>query len=348
MADDPSTPAKGPNLPGIVPIGGDPLPGPIEPVNPLVRLATQFFVIPMAIVIFCIFLVFVFRWLTWEKRDLSTYISALSSTTRSSSQKEQDAIKMLNYIQESKRWQSIYDVTEQLRLNREKFLQENPEFPSKIARLFRETAGDDRRVRQYLAQVLGLVGGPEVVPVLIDSLNDSDSETAIHAMVALGRIGDPQCIPALLTQSRSPDRGLRQTAVFVLGNFHDPAAISRCAETLNDPDLLVGWNAAFALARQGDARSVPTLERFLDQDYVDRMGREYAPTVSATAPAGAPLATFHPERLEQYRATAVKLLAQFQDPRIQKELQSTASNDKQLKVRQAAIEALKVPHDKKN
>jgi glutathione S-transferase len=57
----------------------------------------------------------------------------------------------LSYIQESKRWQSIYDVTEQLRLNRAKFLQDNPDFPQKVARLFRETAGDDRRVRQYLA-----------------------------------------------------------------------------------------------------------------------------------------------------------------------------------------------------
>src|SRR5262245_55713630 len=126
MKDDPN-PAKGPKLPGIVPIGGDPQPGLIEPVNPLVRLATQFFIIPLAIVIFCVFRVFVCRRLTWEKRDLSAYLTALSSTTRSSTQKEQDALKMLNYIQESKRWQSIYDVTEQLRLNREKFLQDNPE-----------------------------------------------------------------------------------------------------------------------------------------------------------------------------------------------------------------------------
>ncbi len=342
MNETSSNPAKGPNLPGIVPVGGNPAPGPIEPVNPLIRLAAQFFLIPMAIVIFCVFLIFVFRWLTWEKQDLSTYVSALSSTTRSPSQKEQDALKMLSYIQESKRWQSIYDVTEQLRLNRAKFLQDNPDFPQKVARLFRETAGDDRRVRQYLAQVLGLVGGPEVVPVLAQSLQESDSDTAIHAMVALGRIGDPSCIPALLEASHSPDRGIRQTAVFVLGNFHEISATARCAEAVNDPDLLVQWNAAFGLARQGDARAVPILERFLDQDYVERSTRDYTPTVSPNSEKSTPLSPFHPDRLEQYRATAVRLLGQFPDPHIQKELQSAADGDKQLKVRQAAIEALKM------
>jgi len=337
----PTSSAHGPRLPGIVPIGSD---GEtvIEPLNPLVRLAVQFFVIPMAIVVFCVLLVFVFRWLTWENRDLSAYLSALNSATRSSSRKEQDALKLLNYIQDAKHWQSIYDVTEQLRFNRQAFLAENPDFPVKVAQIFGQSSGADRQVRQYLAQVLGLVGGPEVVSVLISALDDSDTETVIHSMVALGRIGDATAISHLVEASKSSDRGLRQTAIFVLGNFADPRAIARCAEALNDPDLLVEWNAAFALARQKDARAVPILERFLDEEYVQHVAKKYTPTVG-TASTGNDknqLATFHPERLEQYRATAVRLLGQFSDARIQKELQKAAGEDKQLKVRQAAIEAL--------
>ena len=110
-------PEEGPRLPGVVPTGSDAGLPTVEPVNPLVKLAVQFFVIPMAIVVLCVGLVFIFRWLTWEKRDISAYLSALSSGTRSSSQKEQDALKLLNYIQDAKRWQGIYDVTEQLRLS---------------------------------------------------------------------------------------------------------------------------------------------------------------------------------------------------------------------------------------
>jgi HEAT repeat protein len=333
---DPNSP-KAPHLPGIVPRGGDPEPIP-EVSNPLVRLAVQFFAIPMAIVIFCVALVFLFRWLTWEKRDLDSYLDAVQSSIRSASQKEQEAMKLLNYIQEAKRWQSIYDVTEQLRFNREEFLRENPDFPARVARVFRE-AGPDRRVRQYLAQVLGLVGGPEVVPELTAALKDSDSETVIYAMIALGRIGEPSAIPDLIEASYSSDRGIRQTAVFVLGSFEDDSkAIERSAEALNDPDVLVQWNAAFSLGRAGDPRALPVLKYFLDEDYVSQATAQYARTTGA---GETQLATFHPDRLEQYRATAIRLLGEYPEESLQKELQIVAKNDKQLKVRQAAIEVLR-------
>jgi hypothetical protein len=44
--------------------------------------------------------------------------------------------------------------------------------------------------------------------------------------------------------------------------------------------------------------------------------------------------------MEQYRATAIRLLGRFNDEKIEKELQKIAVHDKQLKARQAAIEAL--------
>ena len=334
---DTSHPGEGPKLPGITPIGGGEEP-PVEPLNPLVRLAVQFFVIPMAIVLFCVGLVFVFRWLTWEKKDVTAYLNVLGSASRSPAQKQQDALQLLNCIQDAKRWQGIYDVTQELQFNREKFLLEHPDFPARVAGVFRQSSGADRQVRRYLAQVLGLVGGAEGIAALLASLEDPDSETVVHAMVALGRIGDPAALPALLQLSKSSDRGVRQTAIFVLGNFNDRDAIARCAEALNDADLLVSWNAAFALARNHDARATPVLERFLDADFMDRMTRAYQPTEGSGT--GAALPTFNPERLEQYRVIAVRLLGQFPDPKILKELETTANQDKQLKVRQAAIEIL--------
>jgi hypothetical protein len=336
------SPSEGPRLPGIVPIGSDPQKS-IEPVNPLVRLAVQFFVIPMAIVIVCVALAFVFRWLTFEKKDTSTYLATLSSATRSSSQKEQDAMKLLQYVQDAKEWQGIYDVTQQLRFNREAFLKENPDFPLKVAQIFQKSAGADRKVRQYLAQVLGLIGGSEVVNVLLSALEDSDSETVIHSMIALGQIGDPKAITPLIQLSKSDDRGVRQTAVFVLGNFDDLEARRRCTEALNDPDLLVTWNAAFGLARRSDPVALPVLERFLDADYIDNVTKAYAPTSNGGtgASSSTPLATFHPDRLEQYRAVGVRLLGQYSDLAVRQKLEKTAINDRQLKIRQAAIEAMK-------
>ena len=336
--EDETEPDRAPSLPGVHPSKKVKLIE--EPVTPIKKLIVQFFLIPIAIVLLCVSLVFIFRWLTWEKQDLSTYLAALSSGSRPSASKEQEALKLLHYIQEAKRWQSIYDVTQQLRFNRDKFLAENPEFSTKIARIFQQLSGKDPRVRQYLAQVLGLVGGNEALTVLISALEDSDAEMVIHSMIALGRIGDPSAIPGILSVSHSDDRGLRQTAIFVLGNFKDTRAMDRCAETLNDLDPLVSWNATFALARQRDLRAFPMLERFLDEEYVFRM-------VHSTKQD--PGSALQPDRLEQYRVTAIHLLGQLvlahpkelPIQRIQQELQQTAANDHQVKVRQAAIEVLK-------
>jgi hypothetical protein len=335
------SPSEGPRLPGIVPIGSDSQKV-VEPVNPLVKLAVQFFVIPMAIVIVCVALAFVFRWLTFEKKDTAAYLATLSSATRSSTQKEQEAMKLLQYVQDAKQWQGVYDVTQQLRFNRETFLKENPDFPLKVAQIFQKSAGADRKVRQYLAQVLGLVGGPEVVNVLLSALEDTDSETVIHGMIALGQIGDHKAIPQIIQLSKSTDRGIRQTAVFVLGNFDDPEAKKRCGEALNDPDVLVTWNAAFGLARRSDPAALPVLERFLDSEYVSNVARTYTPTATGTSASSIPLATFHPDRLEQYRVVGVRLIGQYSDPLLRRKLEKTAKDDPQLKVRQAAIEAMKM------
>jgi HEAT repeat protein len=341
---------EAPPLPGIVPKGSDANQDlPLQEINPLVRLSIQFFVIPMAIVVFCVALVFIFRWLTWEKKDLSAYLGAIHNSSRTSSQKEQEALKLLNYIQEAKQWQSIYDVTQELRFNREKFLAENPDFSTKIAKVFKDTPTSDHRVRQYLVQVLGLVGGPEITSVLTDALNDSDSETVIHSMIALGRIGNVQSVPRIMELSKSDDPGIRQTAVFVLGSFEDEAALTRCAEALNDPDRLVDWNAAFSLGRHHDPRAFTALHQFLDQEFIEKIAHDYA-LASETAGNNSNASTatsIPPERLEQYRATAVRLLGLYLDENLKKELQAIADNDKQIKVRQAAIEVLnKKPEEK--
>jgi hypothetical protein len=344
MSETRTDPQEAPHLPGIVPRGSDPLPekpGPIDPTNPLVKLALQFFVIPMAIVLVCITLVFVFRWLTFEKRDLSAYVSALHSATRPAAQKEHDALKILNYIQETKRWQSIYDVTEQLRFNREKFLAQNPEFTAKVSQVFQQASGSDRKMKQYLAQVLGLVGDRETLPVLIQALKDSDSELVIHSMVAMGRIQDPSAVPALIEQSEASDPGIRQTAIFVLGSFNEPRAVDRCAQSLYDPDLLVRWNAAFALGQQKDPRSIEVLKSFLDSALIEKAFHEYHLNFASASSKDSSSPQFHPERLEQYRATAVRLLAQFTDENLRAALRATAKNDPQPKIQQAAIDGLK-------
>src|SRR6185295_4517585 len=114
---------------------------PTEERSPLVVLALQFFVIPLLIVLFCVGLYFIFRWLTYERRDVNDYLSALNA--KSASSRQEAAFALLNYIQEAKRWQSLSDLNDQLRFDREKFLKENPAFVEKLIAQFKEARGRD-------------------------------------------------------------------------------------------------------------------------------------------------------------------------------------------------------------
>src|ERR1039458_9493055 len=63
-------------------------------------------------------------WLTAERKGLDDYLGALRAS--SGEQRTRQAQYLLNYIQDSKRWQGIFDVTAQISADREQFLAKNP------------------------------------------------------------------------------------------------------------------------------------------------------------------------------------------------------------------------------
>src|SRR6185369_8063596 len=114
------------------------------------------------------------------------------------------------------RWQGIYDVTQQLRADKEKFLREHPNFTEKLIEIF-ENSKDDAKVRRYLALTLGIIGNEKATTALIKAVGDKDTETEIAALLALGNVRDQTSLPVILQAARSDDAGVRQTAVYVLG-----------------------------------------------------------------------------------------------------------------------------------
>ena len=229
-------------------------------------LLVQLVVIPLAVVAFCVALGGLFMWLTSERKDFDDYVRALQSS--SGTKRSQQAQYLLNYIQESKRWQGIFDVTAQISADREQFLARNPAAVAQLTQIFEESAGQDAKTRRYLALVLGLLGDREVLPALRRGLGDGDADTVKNCLWALARLRDNESAPVIVGLTKHDEAPVRLMAVYALGFLDGPTPVLVAA--LNDSDEMVKWNAAFALANKGDKAGRDQLVKLLDKEYVDR------------------------------------------------------------------------------
>jgi HEAT repeat protein len=308
--------------------GGSPVEmEPAEEKSGLATLAVQLVVIPLAVVLFCVALAGLFIWLTTERKGLDDYLNALRAS--SGQQRAQQAQYLLNYIQDSKRWQGIFDVTAQISADRDQFLAKNPHAVADIVQVFEESKGQEPRTRRYLALVLGLLGDREAVSPLRDGLNDGDSETVKNCVWALGRIGDEDSATSIIKLTHSDEQSVRLMAVYVLGSMNAPLAVSVLQASLNDPDELVKWNAAFALANKGSPAAWDVMARLLDKEYVDR--------VTGLMPReGRPLE----ENIQRYRMAAVAWVARLNPTKARPLLEKMSATEPDLQVRNAAIQQL--------
>ena len=293
----------------------------------LATLAVQLVVIPLAVVLFCVALAGLFIWLTAERKGLDDYLNALRAS--SGQQRSQQAQYLLNYIQNSKRWQGIFDVTARISADRDQFLANNPRAVADIVQVFEESKGQDLRTRHYLALVLGLLGDREAVTALRDGLNDSDAETVKNCVWALGRIGDEDSALPIIKLTHSDEQSVRLMAVYVLGSMNNPQAVRVLQASLNDPDELVKWNAAFGLANKGSGAAWDVLARLLDKEYVDRV-TELMPR------EGRPLQ----ENIQRYRMVAAVWVAKLDPAKARPLLEKMSTSEADLQVRNAAIQQL--------
>ena len=298
-----------------------------EEKSKLTTLAVQLFVIPLAVVLFCVALAGLFVWLTSERKGLDDYLNALRAS--SGERRSQQARNLLNYIQDSKRWQGIFDVTAQISADRDQFLAKNPQAVTEIVQVFEESNGQDAKTRRYLALVLGLLGDREAVPALRAGLADNDAETVKNSLWALGRISDEGSVLQVIELTRSNEASVRLMAVYVLGSMKDPAARRVLEASLNDPDELVKWNAAFGLANQGNLAAWDVLVRLLDKEYVDRV-------TQLMQQEDRPLR----QNVSRYRAAAIMWLAKLDATKAELLLEKMSGSEPDLLVRNAAIQQL--------
>jgi HEAT repeat protein len=261
------------------------------------------FVVPLLVVMACVAVFIGFGWIAYDRQGTSDYLNDLRSSWK------------------PRRAQAAYELSKILTAD-PTALDQEPGIREEVRRLFAET--DDEQMKRYLALVLGYTQDPEAVPLLIEALDDSSSETRIYALWGLGKTNDPRAVSPLLEALEDPDPGIRKTAAFGLGELGDPEAIPELAPLLDDEAVDVRWNAALALANLGSDLGVPVLYRMLDRSHTAQI-----PDIT-------------PAQTEEAMISAVRALASLKHLEAHDRLDRLATDDPNLKVRQAAIEALRL------
>jgi HEAT repeat protein len=290
------------------PVDPDPLDDPVRQSTPF--LVLQFFIFPLSIVAVCVTVFVVFGLIASEGKGPRQYLDEVRTGSA------------------NRRWQAAFELTKVLQAHRDPALAD-PRFVEEAVRTFSESAGDDPRVRRYLALALGRLGDRRAVPALLQAAKDSapagahpDPDTQIYAVWALGAIGDPQAEPALVEMAASEDPGVRKTAVHALGAFPGETSRAALAAALADATDDVRWNAAVALARRRDPAAAPVLLEMLDRPHLDSV-------------AG----MTEDQRVEAL-LQAIEAAAVVPDARLRTALEALRDRDTNLKVREAARAAL--------
>jgi HEAT repeat protein len=283
--------------------------------NPLVAapaLAVQFFLIPLAVVGIAVSVYVGFRSLLADDR------------------KPQDYLQEIRFGGSTRRWPAAYELS---RLMADPKVRGDKTLAPALVKAFQDSK-DDQQVRRYLALALGRLDPPlppDAVASLTQALDDADSETRISIIWALGSSGDPAVVPRLLALYAAPDAdpGIRKMIVYALGALPGDAQTTTLRTALNDPVADVRWNAAVALARHGSHEGAAIVRQMLDRPYVEQTVKREVRQDSDQDPVADVL-------ISGLRAAAV-----LKDEGLKPTVVALSRQDKSMKVREAALEALR-------
>jgi HEAT repeat protein len=204
----------------------------------------QFVVFPLGIVFIAVLIFFLFGKLATDEQTIPDYLNAI----RSGSSHE--------------RWQAAYQLSKSLKRGE---ASRYPNLEPQLAALYTNSKTDDPRIRRYLGMVLGTLGDRRATPLLLDGLDDKDTDNRVYALMALGELHDPASVPRIAKAAAEDDKDIRKTAYFTLGAIGDARAVPVLVNGLQDEVADVRWNAAVSLARLGDRRAIGPLREMLDR-----------------------------------------------------------------------------------
>lgn len=284
-----------------------------KPLSTAPAIAVQFFLIPLLVVGATVLMYIGFRSLLSEDRSVEEYLTDIRSGGS------------------NRRWPAAYELS-RLMADPEFVKREEAILAPELTKAFAESKNDDLRVRQYLALTLGRLTPPlpaETRQLLVDALGDKDSQTRISAIWALGSTGEASVSADIERQFESEDAGVRKMAVYALGSMPVDTGNDTLVKALGDPEPDVQWNAAIALARHGRHEGVSVLRRMLDRSYVERTVTRQPQARDEVDPVG------------EVMISGLRAIAALKAGALSDQVKALSTDDQNVKVRQAAIEALK-------
>ena len=284
--------------------------------NPLAgapALAVQFFLIPLAVVGVTALVYVGFRSLLVEDRSAQEYLTEIRTGGS------------------TRRWPAAYELS---RLMSDPKVRADRSLGPALVKAFQESTGD-APVRRYLALAIGRLDPPlppDAVAGLTHALDDPDSETRISVIWALGSSGDAAVVARLVPLYSAPtaDAGIRKMVVYALGALPGGAQLATLRTALEDAAPDVRWNAAVALARHGRHEGVPVLRQMLDRAYVEQVVKRDVRQDDDQDP------------IADVMISGLRAAATLKDEALKAPVTVLSQQDRSMKVRQAAIEALKV------
>ena len=267
------------------------------------RTFVGLFFVPLVVVLLCVAVFIGFGWIAYDHQSTSDYLNDLKSGWR------------------PRRAQAAYELSKIL-IADPAALDDDPGGRAELRTLFEQA--EKGEMKRYLALVLGYTGDRESTPLLIAAVSDEDSETRIYALMALGALGDPAAEPTLTAALQDPDPGIRKTAAHAIGELGRDSAAPSLEPLLADPVADVRWNAALSSSRLGSRAGVPVLFEMVDRDLIGQV-----PEITAA-------------QAEEVIVSAIVALGVTGVTEAQPILEDLSAGDPSLKVRQAALEALKV------
>jgi hypothetical protein len=283
--------------------------------SPLVAapaLAVQFFLIPLVVVGVTVLIYTGFRSLLADGRTAADYLAEVQ------------------HGGSSRRWPAAYELSRQMN---DPAVRADRTLGPALVDAFDRAKNDDPRVRRYLALAIGRLDPPlppEAIAVLSRALEDENMESRISAIWALGSSGDAAVIPRLEPLYKSDDAGIRKMVVYALGALPGQTQVEVLRTALTDEAVDVRWNAAIALARHNQRDGVPVLRQMLDRQYVAQ-----AVTRGGSVESG-------DDPVSDVMISGLRAIAALKDGSLKASVEGLSQSDTSLKVRQAALEALKV------
>jgi len=283
--------------------------------NPLVAapaLAVQFFLIPLVVVGIAITVYVGLRSLLTNDRSATDYLAEVRNGSS------------------DRRWPAAYELS---RMMADPKVRADRALGPALVKAFEAAQNDDPRVKRYLALAIGRMDPPmppEAVADLTKTLDATDGETRISAIWALGSSGDPSVVPTLVPLYDSPDQGIRKMVVYALGALPGDAQIPTLRVALQDQQPDVRWNAAIALARKGRHEGVGVLGQMLDRQYVEQTVKRDVRQDEDQDP------------IADVMIGGLRAAAMLKDNALKPSVTTLSREDRSMRVRQAALEALKV------